>query len=210
MYILPQFKYIPFVPNNSPSHLEGLVRGFLLPDRLHPARDGLSPEQRDLLTRKPEFQSQLWGVRDVKDVMVLICGHRGRDERCGVYGPLLRDEFRQVLPGKGVDVLEGPVAVSEKDATTSSEGQGEKRTARVGVVSHVGGHKFAGNVIVYVPPGARTIEGGEHPLGGCGIWYGRVEPRHVEGIVEETVLRGRVIEELFRGGINREGEILRI
>lgn len=177
----------------------------MLPDRLHPAHDGLSPDQRDLLTRKPEFQSQLRGVRDVKDVMILICGHGGRDERCGVYGPLLRDEFRKVLPGKGVEVLESPVRVEREAATTE-----QKQTARVGLVSHVGGHKFAGNVIVYVPPGARTIEGGENPLEGCGIWYGRVEPRHVEGIVEETVMRGKVIEELFRGGINRRGEILRI
>ncbi|KLJ06659.1 hypothetical protein EMPG_17845 [Blastomyces silverae] len=35
-------------------------------------------------------------------------------------------------------------------------------------------------------------------LAGKGIWYGRVEPRHVEGIVEETVLGGRVISEHFR------------
>ena len=37
-------------------------------------------------------------------------------------------------------------------------------------------------------------------------WYGRVEPRHVEGIVEQTLLRGEIIGELFRGGMNMDGE----
>ena len=65
-------------------------------------------------------------------------------------------------------------------------------------------------MIVYLPPGLKTQDEREHPLAGHGIWYGRVEPRHVEGIVGETVMRGRVIEELFRGGIRQDGEILRL
>jgi hypothetical protein len=32
----------------------------------------------------------------------------------------------------------------------------------------------------------------------------------VEGIVGETILKGRVIEELFRGGIKQNGEMLRL
>jgi (2Fe-2S) ferredoxin len=84
-----------------------------------------------------------------------------------------------------------------------------KYAARVGLISHIGGHKFAGNVIVYLPPRLKTDDGEAHPLAGHGIWYGRVEPRHVEGIISETILKGRVIEELFRGGITQDGEILR-
>ena len=121
-------------------------------------------------------------------------------------------------------------------------GQEEKGTevgkstmrARVELCSHIGGHKFAGNVIVYIP---RGFGAGDHPshhgastgrteaeyrearggaeyearggaaegaksgsaLGGLGIWYGRVEPRHVEGLVRETVVGGRVVGELCRG-----------
>ena len=41
--------------------------------------------------------------------------------------------------------------------------------------------------------------GKKSPLAGKGVWYGRVEPRHVWGIVEETVKGGRVVEELLRG-----------
>lgn len=51
--------------------------------------------------------------------------------------------------------------------------------------SHVGGHKFAGNVIVYGPQG--------------GHWYGRVKPCHAEQIVETHILGGKVLKELWRG-----------
>lgn len=42
-------------------------------------------------------------------------------------------------------------------------------------------------------------------LSGTGIWYGRVDPSNVEGIVSETIMGGKVIKELFRGGVSREG-----
>lgn len=106
---------------------------------------------------------------------MLICGHGGRDKRCGVLGPMLQSAFRQEFARRGVD-------------------------AQVGLISHVGGHKYAGNVIIYVPPALR-----EHSLKGMGVWYGRVGPENVEGVVEETVVRGRVVGELFRGGITKEG-----
>jgi hypothetical protein len=74
--------------------------------------------------------------------------------------------------------------------------------ARVGQISHIGGHKFAGNVIVYIPKSQRWRN---HPLSGKGIWYGRVEPWHVEGIIEQTIKQGVIIKELFRGGVNNSG-----
>ncbi|KAK4138626.1 Sucraseferredoxin-like protein [Trichocladium antarcticum] len=218
VYLLPQFKYVPFLPRVSFDSVEALVRGYLLPEALHPMHDGLSPVHRDRLLRKPAYRNLLWGVRDVTEVVVLICGHGGRDQRCGVFGPVLRDEFEARLPEKGVEVLGGPVEVEVevevegREGVQGVQGQGEGRNyaARVGLVSHIGGHKFAGNVIIYLPPGLKTRDGAAHPLAGHGIWYGRVEPRHVEGVIEETVLKGRVIEELFRGGIRQDGEILRL
>ena len=79
------------------------------------------------------------------------------------------------------------------------------------MISHIGGHAFAGNVIVYIPPSyqIRDLEHGDEgkrrvsPLAGTGIWYGRVQPRHVEGILAETVEKGRVIGPLWRGGLER-------
>ena len=69
----------------------------------------------------------------------------------------------------------------------------------VSLISHVGGHKWAGNVIIYFPPDHRIPNGGVSELAGTGVWYGRVQPKHVEGIVEETIRRGRLIGELLRG-----------
>lgn len=159
----------------------------------------------------------IWGVEDVEDVMVLICGHGERDKRCGVMGPVLREEFEVGLGREGFEVLKGPVecehGVEGEDGerlVSEEEGKSKKKlTAKVGLISHIGGHKFAGNVIVYIPPSQRGGDGNIHPLAGSGIWYGRVEPRHVEGILKETLREGRVVNDMFRGGINREGELLR-
>ncbi|KAK1833289.1 Sucrase/ferredoxin-like-domain-containing protein [Podospora conica] len=209
VYLLPEFRYVPFLPRVSFESVEALVKGFLLPEELHPMHGGLSPVHRDRLVRKTAYRALLPGVRDVRDILVLVCGHGGRDQRCGVYGPLLQGEFERCLPGKGVEVLKGPVEVEEEGGAAALEGEA-RRSARVGLISHVGGHKFAGNVIVYIPPGLKTEAGEEHPLAGHGIWYGRVEPRHVEGIVTETILKGNVISDMFRGGIRRDGHILRL
>ncbi|OBZ91395.1 Altered inheritance of mitochondria protein 32 [Choanephora cucurbitarum] len=104
------------------------------------------------------------------DSMVLICSHRKRDKRCGVTAPYLNREFDHVLRELDIPDGEGGTAVF--------------------MVSHIGGHKFAGNVIVYINQG-RT-----------GIWYGRVKTCHCRAIVEETIMNGRVIKELYRGSMN--------
>ncbi|ROT39122.1 hypothetical protein SODALDRAFT_344130 [Sodiomyces alkalinus F11] len=223
VYLLPSFTYIPWVSRESTDSVRALVEGYLLPTKPHPAHDALPPAHRDRLTRKPASRKLLRGVRDVREVMVLICGHGGRDMRCGVAGPVLRAEFEASLPRLGVPVGKGPVVVEEEEnagkdaeefATTESDGEtvtvGEGVAARVGAISHIGGHKFAGNVIVYIPPGTKTRDGGDHPLAGRGIWYGRVEPKHVDGIIRETILEGKVIQDMFRGGIDQDRKILRI
>lgn len=56
--------------------------------------------------------------------------------------------------------------------------------------SHIGKHKYSGNVIVYLPNGA-------------GVWYGRVDPLDGAGrVFEQTILQGKVIPEYLRAGIN--------
>lgn len=108
--------------------------------------------------------------------------------------PVLESEFRRVLGTRGFS--------SADDGKTTVDAPDH---ANIGLISHVGGHKYAGNVIVYIPPGMTS-----NPLAGKGIWYGRIEPKHVEGVVSETVLGGRVLVDHFRGGIGRDGEILRL
>jgi hypothetical protein len=210
-YLLPSFKYVPFLPRVSFDSVEALVKGYLLPEKLHSMNDSLSPIHKDRLVRNPEHQSVLYGVSDVDDILVLICGHGGRDARCGILGPLLQDEFKEKLSAQGFQVPEGPVPVEESGKTLLGEEVAVRTyTARVSLISHIGGHKFAGNVIIYIPPRMKSASGEAHPLAGQGIWYGRVEPKHVEGIVRETVIDGKVITDMFRGGIKQGGEILRI
>ncbi|KAL8400591.1 hypothetical protein RB594_000841 [Gaeumannomyces avenae] len=222
-YLLPSFKHVPFLPRVSFDHVDALARAYLLPERLHPAHDAEPPVHRDRLVRQPAYRTALRGVADVRDVLVLACGHGGRDPRCGVYGPVLRAEFERALPRLGVRVLHGPVRMPEADDGGGGDGAEKELpaagdaergdvhcTARVGLISHIGGHKFAGNVIVYLPPGLRDDRGEPHALAGHGIWYGRVEPRHVEGIISETIRKGVVIKELFRGGITQDSKILRL
>ncbi|KAI9228262.1 MAG: Sucrase/ferredoxin-like-domain-containing protein [Piptocephalis tieghemiana] len=91
--------------------------------------------------------------------VIMVCGHRKRDKRCGVAGPLIAQAFVEELKRRGLE---------------------EKVEVRL--VSHTGGHKVAGNVLVYP----------------AGVWYGRVVPGHVPAILNAMVER-RVIEDLYRG-----------
>ena len=119
--------------------------------------------------------------------------------RCGVMAPALEQEFQRVLLSQGYTSASSDGAIIDAP-----------HHANIGLISHVGGHKYAGNVIVYIPPGMTIGDAEPHPLAGKGIWYGRVEPKHVQGIVNETILGGRVVTDHFRGGIDRSGDILRL
>ncbi|KGM91758.1 uncharacterized protein PADG_12064 [Paracoccidioides brasiliensis Pb18] len=214
--LFPSFRYFPAIPLD-PSSLETFTRAYLLPASLHPAHNVLSESQKTLLRRDPSLQPSFTPnmTQIHHSPTVLICGHGHRDQRCGIVGPLLQAEFRRVLRAEGFVVVGGGGGGDDGGACGDGEGHGSGSgefvdaigRANVGLISHIGGHKFAGNVIIYLPPSA-TVEGGSQEedggvmsLAGKGIWYGRVEPRHVEGIVEETVLRGRVIAEHFRNAL---------
>lgn len=99
---------------------------------------------------------------DVSKPTVLICGHMQRDKRCGITGTLIYNEFNKVLEKENLQ--------DEID---------------VGFVSHVGGHVYAGNLII-LKPGKELI------------WYGMVKPENVQGILEKSILDDVVIDELSR------------
>ncbi|KAL1306350.1 hypothetical protein AAFC00_005065 [Neodothiora populina] len=218
-YVLPSFTYIPSISTTDAS-LETLIKGFVLPSSLpshHPLLNTASPTKpEDLPVRQPALQSAFPSARPVSELLVLICGHGGRDSRCGILGPLLVREFEQKLSEAGVSVLKSAPSLSASPhppaaAAAAGKTGDRKLEARVGTISHIGGHKFAGNIIVYIPPSfSQSGSASNHALAGKGIWYGRVEPRHVEGIVKETILGGKVVGDLFRGGVGRGGEVLRI
>lgn len=109
--------------------------------------------------------------REKAGPVVLICGHGSRDTRCGVVAPLLVDEFEKVLDKW--ELLYHP--------ETNPDG------VKVSICSHIGGHAFAGNIIYYPGNGEPSV------------WYGRVFPPQVQGIVHETIVKGNIIEDILRG-----------
>ena len=46
-----------------------------------------------------------------------------------------------------------------------------------------------------VPPQINTPRG-------ASVWYGRVTPHEVDAIVKETIIGGRILTPLLRGGMN--------
>lgn len=114
----------------------------------------------------------------VHDYVVLLCSHKRRDARCGISAPLIKKEFERHLRPTGL----------YRDAD-------DERPGGVGIyfVSHVGGHKFAANVLIYRKKDGQLI------------WLARVRPEHCEGIVKYTILQGKVVHPEFqlRGGFDR-------
>ncbi|ODV90148.1 hypothetical protein CANCADRAFT_12865, partial [Tortispora caseinolytica NRRL Y-17796] len=106
------------------------------------------------------------------DNVVLLCSHKTRDKNCGITAPILKKEFELVLRDK--ELL--------RDTEDNRRGG-----CKVLYVSHIGGHKFAGNVIIY------RKEGGI-------IWLGRIKPENVKPIVEESILKGKVWHKMMRFG----------
>lgn len=137
--------------------------------------DGLSQDQKAKLIRDESAATNLIPAEPITKPTILICGHGGRDQRCGILGPILQSSFRSELQRRGIE-------------------------ADVAQISHIGGHKFAGNVIMYIPPSMT-----DNALSGTGIWYGRVAPENVEGLVDQTLIQGRVVLDLLRGGITSSG-----
>ncbi|KAI7896712.1 Sucrase/ferredoxin-like-domain-containing protein [Mucor mucedo] len=111
-------------------------------------------------------------IKNPYKTLLLLCSHRKRDKRCGVTAPILAQEFDHVL--------------REKDIS--------EHEAAVIMVSHIGGHKIAGNVICYTNEGTR------------GVWYGRVKTCHCRPIVEETVIKGKIIKDIYRGAMDNSFE----
>ena len=101
---------------------------------------------------------------------IFVCTHGLRDARCGQCGPPLAARFTAELAARS---LAQPVTVSQ--------------------TSHVGGHAYAGNVLIY--PG--------------GDWYGYVTPDDVPRLLETAVLRRRILPDLWRGrlGLTPEQQI---
>ncbi|KAL9016597.1 MAG: hypothetical protein Q9185_006067 [Variospora sp. 1 TL-2023] len=127
--------------------------------------------------------------------LILLCSQRTRDARCGQSAPLLRREFERHLR---------PLSLYRDLQDERPGGTG------IYFISHVGGHKFSANVMVYRRGGTDALEDGRREDGmGEGsqcIWLARARPEDCEGIVRFTMLQGKVVkpERQLRGGFDRE------
>lgn len=139
--------------------------------------------------------------------VILLCSQRTRDYRCGQSAPLIKKELDRHLRAAGL----------YRDAYDDRPGG-----VAVYFISHVGGHKYAANAIVYRRAGGfasgfgggkkgettgKGDEGKEAGDGGAaqGIWLARIRPEDCEGLVKYTVLQGKLVnpEEQLRGGFDR-------
>ncbi|OAX40649.1 hypothetical protein K503DRAFT_714071 [Rhizopogon vinicolor AM-OR11-026] len=136
--------------------------------------------------------------------LILLCSHKRRDKRCAVAAPILEKTFTQYLEREGwvvqtdlQDLSSEPSLESQASPDTDKEQLIETQLKSLHVEhkalilknSHIGGHKFAGNCIIYTPRGA-------------GVWYGRVTPHEVESIVKHTIIGGQVLPTILRGGLD--------
>ncbi|KFA61499.1 hypothetical protein S40285_04544 [Stachybotrys chlorohalonatus IBT 40285] len=141
--------------------------------------------------------------------VILMCSQKTRDARCGQSAPLLRKELERHLRPLGL-----------------YRDMHDERPGGVGIyfISHVGGHKYSANVMVYRRPNAfgqddpppeedaAEVKGEEDAaeikgdVGAAqGIWLARVRPEDCENLVKYTVLKGKVVkpESQLRGGFDR-------
>lgn len=94
---------------------------------------------------------------------VFLCSHRTRDKRCGVTAPIMKKALDHELRDEGY----------YRDISDSTPGG-----VNVTFINHVGGHKYAANVLVYL----RTGEV---------IWLARIRPAHAQAVVKECILGGK-------------------
>ncbi|XVF60221.1 hypothetical protein PTKIN_Ptkin08bG0027400 [Pterospermum kingtungense] len=106
---------------------------------------------------------------------VFVCAHANRDKRCGVCGPVLIQKLKEEIELRGL-----------------------KDQVFVSACSHVGGHKYAGNLIIFSPDSEGKV---------TGHWYGYVTPDDVPELLDQHIAKGEIIEHLWRGqmGASTEG-----
>uniref|UniRef100_A0ACD5YKN1 Uncharacterized protein n=1 Tax=Avena sativa TaxID=4498 RepID=A0ACD5YKN1_AVESA len=110
----------------------------------------------------------------IRGSYVFVCAHGSRDKRCGVCGPALITRFKEEIEGQGLD---GQVAVS--------------------ACSHVGGHKYAGNVIIFSSDAKGEV---------TGHWYGYVAPDDVPVLLQKHIAQGEIVDHLWRGQLGMTEE----
>lgn len=133
--------------------------------------------------------------------VILVCSHKRRDARCHISAKPLKDSFTRAAHRSGWEVdergdeLPHPgsfLELGRDEELRQRREASQSKTLGLFSISHIGGHKFAGNVIIYFPNGA-------------GVWYARIDPAApgaVEQVWTATVLGGKILAPYLRAGIN--------
>jgi hypothetical protein len=210
--LLPAFIVIE---NVTPASVPELITTFidiaptttslLLPDCIPEALPDPLPTVAQLTSRSSPHRA-----------LILLCSQKSRDARCGQSAPLLRKELERHLRPLGL--------FRDLD---------DERPGGVGIyfISHVGGHKYSANMMIYRRLDAFGLDNVERakiagnvspspakPLGHEGaeeraeegaaqcIWLARIRPEDCENIIRYTVLQGKVVkpERQLRGGFDRK------
>ncbi|SCV02088.1 LANO_0F15126g1_1 [Lachancea nothofagi CBS 11611] len=102
--------------------------------------------------------------QDYRKNIVLVCGHHQRDARCGIIAPQL---------------------IKELEPRVDSD---------LAIVSHIGGHKFAGNVIFYNYLGVND----QNTATVDGLWFGKILPSTIPVLLKH-LSKNEIISPWFRG-----------
>lgn len=176
--------------------------------------DHLSPRILNPQSARPDSESASYILP--YHATILICSHKKRDRRCHITADPIISALTHAIEELGdswhvdrrgdEESLFEPYRITPNDTEESiierkkeliksrkdDDGDSEKH---VGIfkVSHVGGHKFAAQVIIWLPNGSS-------------IWYGRVTTQDCKVIIEETFKHGRIVADLMRGGTSIAGK----
>ena len=149
--------------NRAPIFLKGITASTL--NKLIPYLQDLENAGESSIEDGTEFlaPSAPFELRQTSfEQFIFTCAHVNRDMRCGYCGSKLHDLFVEEIEKRGL-----------KDKVLAAR------------VSHVGGHAFAGNVLLY-PSGA---------------WYGYLRPSDVSRIFDEHISNGIILADKLRGKI---------
>ena len=165
------------------------------------------------------------------DANGLAGSHKRRDKRCHIAAPLLEKalvhslEQHQVSidlkgnalsadhleeshpPLDGVQQSDLQAEVEKRlraiEAVNDQEGNGEVGIFRI---SHLGGHRYAGVMIVSPSSPRASIDLTGLPQicfpSGATLYYGRVSPQEIPAVVKETILGGKILPGLRRSAGN--------
>ena len=185
LYVFPDMLHFPGVSRAAlPQWVDGLLvhdKGAMHFKRQHAtAADRLSQALRAAAVgEQPHSEPQLPDVdfecRPLVGCALLICAHKQRDKRCGVTGPILAKQIqlesseRQQAAEREADMAaQQRIRDGLPPLSPASLPSQQPLPVRTMLISHIGGHKYAGNVIAYP----------------AGVWYGRVTPCHVHLILD--------------------------